>query len=525
MPETQTNSSPIIEVDATETNSLNFNMEDFHPLNYPSLALQTYESFGGDPNRSNYKDEFSSGISTHLKMDYPRLSDVSQFDEITNELKDRLGLAIATFGEDSATVSSIRYRLEEVDFLRVAHTFNNQESAEVRQQVAIDFVAMSERLYGKPDQDLADSILGTLKQNSNLDNPYVSELWRQVEQGFSVTLPNGQTIEVNGVAIPVDFKELPKLSNDAEMMLDKEWRLFRGPLVEAQALVADIVAAEQGESIDYDGREIVYSGKRLHDAFVLGAIGLSEIMGIDRFNVVLDPNGSAASWESGQQAVVIGANRNSVMGATRKVKGTMPHEGTHAVKSVQGAISTEPALSTGVFTKDEHGNWVSYLDYEEGNNKLGESLLMSNDESVAKITEYREYTVMSALVYRGFDDRQVKEVMSKIATAVTLSDNSDLDTILLEGAVKNDFTTQIERLFRGTPCDPTLLVDGHMPIFTKDTAYDRGELLKAIPYWNKVSQEALQMPAPQLYFHNEFMRQNRGKIDPSDSHQSALIPA
>lgn len=158
-------------------------------------------------------------------------------------------------------------------------------------------------------------------------------------------------------------------------MLDKELRLFRGPLPEAQALVADIIAAEQGKELGYDEKEIVFSGKRLYDAFVIGAIGLSETMGIPEFNVVLDPNGSAASWESGQQAVVIGVNRSAGMGASRKVTRTVIHEAIHATKSVQGAMSGEPALSTGVFTQDEYGNWVSYLDYEEGNNSTSEKLL------------------------------------------------------------------------------------------------------------------------------------------------------
>lgn len=158
MAETEIPSIPISETPDVTAQKPDIDKEAFHPLNYPSLALQTYESFGGDSNRAHYKEEFSSGQSTHLKMDYPRLSDVSQFDEIKNELNGRLELAIATFGEDSATVSSIRYRLEEADFLKAAQVLNNSKTPEERQQAATDFVAMSERLYGKPDQELADSI-------------------------------------------------------------------------------------------------------------------------------------------------------------------------------------------------------------------------------------------------------------------------------------------------------------------------------------------------------------------------------
>lgn len=523
MPEIQT--EIINEVTNVEPHQPEFDAQDFHPINYPSLALQTYESFGGDSNRSDNKNKFSSGQSTHLKMDYPRLAETTQFDEMTNELNDRLELAIATFGLESATVSSIKYRLEEVEFLRAAHTLNNPKSPEDRQQAASDFVAMSERLYGKPDQELAGSILGTFKQNSDLDNPFISELWRQIEEGFSVTLPNGEVINVDAVTVPTDFKELPKLSKEAELMLDKEWRLFRGPLVEAQALMAENIALKQGKGPDYDKREIVFTGPQLYSAFVLGSLGLSETMDIPEFNVVLDPDGSAASWESGQQAVVIGAKRSAEMGASRTVTGIMPHEATHAVKSLQGVMSGEPALSTGVFTQDEHGNWISYLDYEEGNNRLGEKILKGDDESIIKISELHDYTLIPALAYRGFDDRQIKEVMKKIATAVRLSDNRDIDATLIEEEIKNDFTTPVERFFRGTPCDPTLLVDGHIPIFTKDTAYDRGELLIAIPYWNRIVEEAMQTPKPQEYLHREFIRQNKGKIDPSDPRQSALIAA
>jgi len=138
-------------------------LDSFHPLNYPALALQTYESFGGDPNRVGTKADFSSGKSTHLAMEYPKLKNIKQFDQTTDELNERLAVAIATFGEDSVTVSSIRYRLEEVEFLKIAHKLNNPGSAEERQESAEKFVELGERLYGIPDQELADSILGTLK--------------------------------------------------------------------------------------------------------------------------------------------------------------------------------------------------------------------------------------------------------------------------------------------------------------------------------------------------------------------------
>ena len=524
MPEIQTDTEVNTEIPNAEPSRQNFDMADFHPVNYPSLALQTYESFGGDPNRVFSKVDFAMGRSVHLKMEFPKLVDTEYFDAAETELKDRLQLALTTLGKDSVTVSSIRYRLEEVEFLRVSQKLNNPGQSDDRQATAEKFVELSEKLYGKPDHELANSMLGTAKRNSNLADPRVAVLWGEIESGFSTTLWCGEVVEVGAVVVPDEFEELPSLSPEAIQMLRKEWKLFRGTLVEAQALIQDIVAAEKGLDIDYDNNEVVFSGKRLHDAFVLGAIGLSETLGIDRFNVMLDQNGSSASWESKDQAVVVGANRSASMGANDKVTGTMPHESVHAIKSVNGAKSDEPALSTGVFTKDENGDWISYLDYEEGNNKIGESVLSSDEVPETMQYDY-VYSVISSLAYKGFDDRQIAEVMKKLVLIEKLSKNPNIKIHVAEAEIAEDVTAKIERVFRGTPCDPQLRVNGNMPILTKDTAYNRGYYSKAVPFWNEVAKWALATEDPQAVIHQEFERQNKGKADFSDPRQSALIAA
>jgi hypothetical protein len=524
MAETETPSIPISENPDITSQEPTIDMEAFHPLNYPSLALQTYESFGADPNRARSKVDFALGRSVHLKMEYPKLVDAEYFDAAETELKDRLELALTTFGEDSVTVSSIRYRLEEVEFLRVSQRLNNPDLVEERQANAEKFVELSEKLYGKPDHELANSMLGTAKRNSNLADPRIAALWGEIENGFSTTLWCGEVVEVGAVVVPDEFEELPSLSPEAVEMLHKEWKLFRGALVEAQALVQDIIAAEKGSGIDYDKNEVVFSGKRLHDVFVLGAIGLAEILGIDKFSVILDPNGSSASWESKDQAIVVGANRSASMGANSRVTGTTPHESMHAVKSVNGAKSGEPALSTGVFTKDENGNWICYLDYEEGNNKIGEFVL--SDEDIPETMQHDYvYSVVSSLAYKGFDDRQISEVMKKLVLIEKLSKNPDIEVHVAEAEIAEDVTARIERVFRGTPCDPQLRVNGNMPIFTKDTAYNRGYYSKAVPYWNEVAKWAIATEDPQAALHQEFVRQNKGKADFSDPGQSALIAA
>ena len=524
MAETDTPSIPISENPDVTSQKPDIDMDAFHPLNYPSLALQTYESFGADPNRARSKVDFAMGRSVHLKMEYPKLIDTEYFDAVETELRDRLDIALTTLGEDSVTVSSIRYRLEEVEFLRVSQKLNDPSLDEERQANAVKFVELSEKLYGKPDHELVDSMLGTAKRNSNLADPRIAALWGEIENGFSTTLWCGEVVEVGAVVVPDEFEELPSLSPEAVEMLRKEWKLFRGTLIEAQALTQDIIAAEQGQGIDFNRKEIVFSGKRLHDAFVLGAISLAETMGIDEFSVRLDPNGSSASWESKDQAVVVGANRSASMGSDSKVTGTLPHEAMHAVKSVNGAKSGEPALSTGVFTKDKNGNWICYLDYEEGNNKIGESVLSNEDIPETMQHDYI-YSVISSLAYKGFDDRQIAEVMKKLVLIEQLSKNPNIEVHVAEAEIAEDVAARIERVFRGTPCDLKLRVKGNMPIFTKDTAYNRGYYSKAVPYWNEVAKWALATEDPQVAMHEEFERQTKGKADFSDTVQSALIAA
>lgn len=69
---------------------------------------------------------------------------------------------------------------------------------------------------------------------------------------------------------------------------------------------------------------------------------------------------------------------------------------------------------------------------------------MGDDGSIVKSSELHEYTIMSALIYRGFDDRQVKETMTKITAAVILSDNPGLDVTTLEQAISSN-TVGVER--------------------------------------------------------------------------------
>jgi hypothetical protein len=221
------------------------------------------------------------------------------------------------------------------------------------------------------------------------------------------------------------------------------------------------------------------------------------------------------------QTIKIGENRDPEMSRWKKVNGTMPHEATHAIKSVQGRMQNEPALSTGVFTRNESGDWVSYLEYEEGSNKIGESLLMDDLEAETVEDDY-VYHIMSTLVYRGMDDRQVAEIIKKLILIDRLTQDPALEIESQKNPIAGLTTTKLARIFRGTPCRVDIRVDGHMPIYTKDLGYFFGNLI-AIKSWNDVAKIAMQSAEPQQTFHQEFERRNKGKFDPSEPTQNQLV--
>lgn len=490
---------------------------------HPDLALQTYEYFGSDSNRGQAKVEFANGETYHLQMQYPRL-EPSVIDVLEGSLKERRQIALETFGDESLTVSSIDNRLEEVEFLKIAYVLNSAtfESEEDAQEVAEDFVEATEQLYGKPDQGLVDSILGTIRARYDSDDAEVKKLWDELESGFEVELLDGTSVSVPSLSFPDKYAEIPTLSAEAKKMLRKEWVLFGGVLVEAQSIMSDIIASKMGLSDNYTNQEINFDGPNLAKLFKLGAVGLAEVLDTEPFNVVVDEHGSVASWDSGKQAVIIGANRPSSMGKWDKIRGTTAHEATHGIKSVNGLKSGEPSLSSGVFTRGDDGSWVSYLDFEEGNNKLGESLIMNEDLESGVASETVEndylYTIVAGLVYRGLDDRKVAEVMKKLLLIERRIKDPGLDIESAEKSVSELIATKVERMFRGTNTASEILVDGHVPIFTKDLAYMAGTL-EAIEFWNTKAEEAAKTDNPQEYIHHVFNVQNMGKINPLDPKQ------
>jgi hypothetical protein len=518
---------------------------EFHPLVTPELALQSYESFGGDVNRAASKTAFSNGETYHLQMQYPDLteSEAARKAGVLTTMRDK---AVKRFGADSPTVSSIDYHLQETEFLACAARLNKlaangQTNNAQTQAEAEQFVEINEQLYGKPDQEIFNSMLATLKQLYTNDDPRVQALWNQVESGFAVTLTDGTQVVVPELTIPESAKPLPELTPAAAEMLTKEWKLAFPALVEARALMADMVAAVDGQSIDYDPTKIIFTGQQFANILKLGAFGIAQQHGGEPFNVITNPTGATMSWESGDQAVKVGLNRPPAKSTWVHAREDTSHEAMHGIKSINGLLTGEPAMSTGVFTRKPDGTYVDYLTFEEGNNIIGETLLSDNNQ-VLSLENNAIYYAMSGLVYNlGLDDRQVKELTAKLVTIQILVEDPTIDQAKTAAKVSEFVTLRTERLFRGTPNTTDVLVDGHKPIFTKDIAYFAG-MLKAKVFWNEVAAEALQLEeqhykaavannvtdlrarreakaVAQAHVHQIFETQNQGKIDPTDPTQ------
>jgi hypothetical protein len=523
---------------------------EFDPLVHPELALQTYEKFGGDNNRAAQVGAFTDGATYHLEMTYPKLS-TAEARSARATLQSLYLQAIAKYGDDSLTASSIKYRLQETEFLEIAARMNEQAAngtdKEVLQSTATEYVQLTEQLYGKPDKEVVDSMLyDLLARYGATGDQRIDGLWKELQEGFNFTLENGEEVHVPALRIPAEGKALPELTDKASELLEKEWKLAFVAATEARGLIADVIAVQENIGSEYDAQQVAFDGLKTAAAFRVASASLAAHYQTPQFNVEENPNSTTASWESGRQAVVVGISDKAggrSYGGLRKV---LVHESMHGLKSSNGMKASEPSLATGVFAENTDGSFIDYLTFEEGNNKLGEQVVDSERSDKKLENSYNLY-LLAGLVYEGYDDRQVAAVMTKLNTIERLALNPELDQRKTESDLNMKVAKRVERLFRGTPAAAELDVDGHRPIFTKDIAYYQGTK-SASEYWNEIAKDAemagirsyvielalsgskeraehARTVAERELFHEEFMIQLQGKIDPTDPRQYRVAKA
>ncbi len=524
---------------------------EFDPRVSPALALQTYESFAGGPSRRADKDAFAAGETFHLEMTYPLL-DPKVIAAQRAELIDLKIKAGRRFGEDSLTVSSIEYRMQETDFLDSAVRLNQSAQAddqEAHEADARNYVALVEALYGKPDQAVIDSMLYDLRRRYSTDDPRIQNLWAELESGFSVQLADGEDIRIPALTIPTEAAPLPRLSEKAAELLAAEWQLAFPAVSEARTLLADIKAAKTGLDLGYEHTEVLFDGRMVAELFRIAAQGIAHHHGVAPFDVIEDEHGTSAAWSSENQAVVVGLDRSELNGEWDVVRETGMHESAHGLKSANGIKAGDPAMATGAFSRNTDGSYTEYLTYEEGNNKLGEQVTSPSVDGDLKAPLEDSYNLylFAGLLYRGFDDRQIKEIGVKLITIERLANEPTLDQATLEVQLSERMAMRAERLLRGTPVTSGVLVDGHKPVFTKDIAYYKGTLV-ATEFWNGIVEEAIakgndahndaiangativqaehsRRLATRGYVHKMFEIQNQGKVDPSSPRQLAAATA
>ncbi len=414
----------------------------------------------------------------------------------------------------------------EAEFLQVVAQLNILASGsdeDALQQASDRYVQLNDQLYGKPDQRVINSMLAVLRHRYTNDDPRVQNLWDQLESGFSMQLANGDQVTVPALVIPQETSlQIPQLSDQAKTLLAAEWKLMFPAIVEARGVLGDVIAAGQGLEIDYDPNNIAFEGIRTAHMFRMATEGIALQHSVAPFNVEQKEHRATASWESDRQAVVVGMDGTKTWGAVLK---TGVHESMHGLKSSNGLQSGEPAMATGVFSRNPDGSYTDYLTFEEGNNKLGEMVISGGikDENVLE-SGYNLY-LLAGLIYMGLDDRQAKEVFEKLTIIERLSlQPTDVELSKLQQDAAKTVTRKLERLIRSSPANANVITDGHIPIFTKDIAYFKGSLI-ATEFWNQVATDAASQPNPREYFHEIFEVQAQGKVDPTDAVQYAAAKA
>lgn len=488
-----------------------------HPRNSPAMAFQAYEMLGGEEDveksaeqsdREMQKSEFILGNLVNPNIKYPKL-DTSILDKKINELSDML-YAVHSKCETNVFYTiwdTAKYRMEEMYLLKGYYNFINNYSdmsdADINLSVA-EIQSQNEHIYGKPEQQTTDSIIG--------------EIWSQIDSknlvGKSIAIKRelefGNTINVAGKEITVtalkrnhDSYRLPQIPEDVFKSLGEKLETDNEDIF---CLVNDywneVVQMRSAEERVFTPSDMLELFKTVHK--------MRDPDNTSGISVVMDSEATGLSWDSSTMSIKIGGKRKSIDNTDTMIAKIMHEYVVHAGRCISGLQTDLPTLGTGLFS--EHTDaWTDYLTFEEGLASICEAAVLKNNEIWKPLNIEKPLAI--ALAYEGKDFRQIYETLWRVRILMAVKDGVEPTDKQIALAQRNSYDSTL-RVFRGTPTEmPRVDVDGNPRVLTlnKDLAYLKGRLIVADFLQDNIDNSKML----DLIF--------KAKFDPTDEYQMNLV--
>lgn len=472
--------------------------------------VEAYEYFTGGKDRQRRLNDFLSGKTTHLDLDYPLLEDDSKIKRIYNHN------SIASWtGENYKTVTN-EYELAQAALVLQAAAARRLLLNGDTEQLALAedrLKTINAELFGLPDRQL---VLSAKKAALRLVDKKqftgkAAKIYQELKSGFIFKGEDG--VEVNVKSFLNDEEsanldsalELPRISDEALKRLHEK---ITEEFSYAHKIVEDYWSDQIATRAEEDRLINSVDAKILFEKCISSYPGLVDGAHI---NVLYEENSTATSWSSEKNAVVVAGKRKPFKDVD-EFFGVFVHEfGVHGRRWMNGKNSTIPELSKGVYTITDSGDVVDYLTFEEGLAATMQKAASNKGEKwdMASLGLY----LVAGLADEERSDREIFEILNRIRALAKIKKDATEITEKLWADASKDTLTQVVRIFRGMP---KATDSSQAAVYLKDMAYLSGKV-KVIEYLNSMSK------LPDDEWGQRYEKLFLGKIDNSEPTQESLV--
>lgn len=427
--------------------------EIIDPRTNPGVAFQSYEEFKN--NADAQKVSFLKGEIRNPEPEYPHLEDLSRMDQGIADLHavvQQVGEVELNKEKADIISTTLEFRIAEMEFVKLSGELDaavkRRDPEEYVQERAEKFRVLNEQLYGKTDEELLKSAQNEVW--SQLDAKRLSPSAKELYDELVVMLPR-----------PEKARELPDFNSES-----LKWA---GEIVLTEfADVESYFTAFWDEKTAAYGDDWVAQPEDIIEAFE-GALAILDPERKSGIGAQLDPEASAASWETSLMVIKIGGKRAPIKNPEALFKLFMHEGGVHGTRAIYGLETNMAVLGTGLFTNTQPAD---YLAGEEGFAKLVEDMVSTTDQQwgAANLGHY----INIGLAENGADFRDVFEAAWRYRLLLDIKDDEAVTEAMTTKAQGAAYTGAV-RIFRGTPMRLNEYYPGIRPLFfSKDSAYLSG---------------------------------------------------
>ncbi|MGB4768542.1 MAG: tyrosine/phenylalanine carboxypeptidase domain-containing protein [Candidatus Saccharimonas sp.] len=447
--------------------------ERLRPDITPEMGFQSYELLSGDSEyRKTQERLFLAGKIRNPHLDYPKLDEnllhrgIAQLDGILSESRTVDDSLAADAIWDTAS-----YRMAEMYWLLEAKRLNElaEESpySEEFFRSAERYQCANEELYGRPNERLAQQVLGEIITQANGKDlhPSAQRILDEFVNGADIPLDDGEVVTLKGVGesqegrLPSDiatkltiFREVLKEDfDDVYQTIRCYWDDVIVPRSVKDELAAGFTVADM---------KVLF--ERVHE--------LRDPENLSGITIMIHPGSTQLAWDTPSMSVRIGANRKAITSVDDMFAKIIHEYGVHAGRAVEGLKTDLPILGTGVYSSADRNEASDYLTFEEGFASLAEIAIDGSFTDWKPLHVSRYLAAITA--YRGADFRQSFETNWRARVLMTVAPGQEVTDELIERE-KTQAYQFVMRLYRGTP---TQLAEGPILTFNKDLAYLQGKL-------------------------------------------------